>query len=48
MPALEITELDVLRLLVVLDNESDILSSVGPGIPNLSQVTHLLERTPWR
>ena len=46
MPALEITELDSLTLLVVVDNESDILSSVDTGIPKLSEVTHLLERTP--
>jgi 7,8-dihydropterin-6-yl-methyl-4-(beta-D-ribofuranosyl)aminobenzene 5'-phosphate synthase len=38
--------LDALTLLVVIDNESDILSSVDPGIPKLSEVTHLLERTP--
>jgi 7,8-dihydropterin-6-yl-methyl-4-(beta-D-ribofuranosyl)aminobenzene 5'-phosphate synthase len=46
MPAPEITELDALTLLVVVDNESDILSSVDPAIPRLSEVTHLLERTP--
>ena len=38
--------MDALTLLVVVDNESDILSSVDPGIPKLSEVTHLLARTP--
>jgi len=37
---------DALTLLVVVDNESNILSSVDPGIPKLSEVTHLLERAP--
>jgi hypothetical protein len=46
MPAPEITELDPLTLLVVVDNEGGILSSVDPAIPKLSEVTHLLERTP--
>ena len=46
MTGAEIVALDALTLLVVVDNESDILSSVDPGVPKLSEVTHLLERAP--
>jgi hypothetical protein len=43
MTGAEIVALDALTLLVVIDNESEILSSVGPGVPRLSEVTDLLE-----
>lgn len=42
----ELVALDALTLLVVIDNESDILSSVDPGVPKLSEVSQLLERAP--
>jgi hypothetical protein len=38
-------ELDAMTLLVVVDNESDTLSSFARAIRELSDVTHLLERT---
>jgi 7,8-dihydropterin-6-yl-methyl-4-(beta-D-ribofuranosyl)aminobenzene 5'-phosphate synthase len=40
------TLLDELGLLVVVDNETDILSSVPAAIPRSSEVVHLLEHTP--
>ena len=46
MTGAEIVALDALTLLVVIDNESDILSSVDPGVPKLSEVSRLLERAP--
>ncbi len=46
MTGSEIVALDPLTLLVVVDNETDILSSVDPGVPKLSEVAHLLERAP--
>lgn len=44
MPA--VTELDELHLLVVVDNETDTLSSVDEGVPQLPEVAHLAARTP--
>ncbi|MHB1566202.1 MAG: MBL fold metallo-hydrolase [Acidiferrobacter sp.] len=41
-----VVELDKLELLVVMDNETDTLSSVHEGIPQLSEVTHLVTRRP--
>lgn len=38
--------LDELELVVVVDNESDTLSSVDPGVPQLPELRHLLERLP--
>src|SRR5262245_27987471 len=38
--------LDELRLLVIIDNQSDILSSVPATIPRSSEVIHLLRHTP--
>lgn len=38
--------LDELRLLVVVDNETDTLSSVDEGVPQISEVAHLIPRVP--
>ncbi len=40
------TVLDELGLLVVLDNQTDILSSVPAAVPRSSEVVHLLRDTP--
>ncbi len=40
------TVLDELELLVVLDNQTDILSSVPAAVPRSSEVVHLLRDTP--
>ena len=39
-------ELDGLTITVVVDNATDTLSSVAPGIPQLPELAHLLGRTP--
>jgi 7,8-dihydropterin-6-yl-methyl-4-(beta-D-ribofuranosyl)aminobenzene 5'-phosphate synthase len=39
-------ELDELRLLVIVDNETDTLSSVADGVPQMPEVTHLVSRVP--
>jgi 7,8-dihydropterin-6-yl-methyl-4-(beta-D-ribofuranosyl)aminobenzene 5'-phosphate synthase len=41
-----IVELDFLELLVVMDNETDTLSSVDDGVPQIPEVAHLSARTP--
>jgi 7,8-dihydropterin-6-yl-methyl-4-(beta-D-ribofuranosyl)aminobenzene 5'-phosphate synthase len=41
-----IVELDELELLVVMDNETDTLSSVDEGVPQIPEVAHLAARTP--
>lgn len=38
--------LDQLELVVVVDNETDTLSSVDPGLPQLPEIVSLLGRTP--
>jgi 7,8-dihydropterin-6-yl-methyl-4-(beta-D-ribofuranosyl)aminobenzene 5'-phosphate synthase len=38
--------LDELRLLVVVDNETDTLSSIADGVPQLPELAHLLGRVP--
>src|SRR5271154_3848716 len=40
------TVLDELGLLVVIDNQTDILSSVPAAIPRTSEVAHLMGHTP--
>lgn len=40
------TALDELTLLVVVDNETDTLSSVDAGVPQVPEVVHLAARTP--
>lgn len=42
----DIVELDELRLLVVVDNETDMLSSVAEGIPQVSAAAYLAARVP--
>jgi 7,8-dihydropterin-6-yl-methyl-4-(beta-D-ribofuranosyl)aminobenzene 5'-phosphate synthase len=39
-------ELDALDVLVVVDNETDTLSSVDAGVPQVPEVVHLAARTP--
>jgi len=39
-------ELDSLRFLVVVDNETDALSSVDGGVPQIPELSHLLASTP--
>src|SRR5499427_3068621 len=41
-----IVALDELEILVVVDNETDTLSSVDPGVPQVPEVVHLASRTP--
>ena len=41
-----ILALDELELLVVVDNETDTLSSVDAGVPQVPEVAHLAARTP--
>ena len=38
--------LDELQILVVVDNETDTLSSVDEGVPQIPEVVHLASRTP--
>ena len=42
----KIVALDFLELLVVMDNETDTLSSVDEGVPQIPEVAHLSARTP--
>jgi len=44
----EIVALDALDLLVVVDNESDTLSSVDQGVPQLPELGRLIARVPHR
>lgn len=46
MAAAELTPLDELRLLVVVDNETDTLSSVADGVPQVPEAVHLAARLP--
>jgi 7,8-dihydropterin-6-yl-methyl-4-(beta-D-ribofuranosyl)aminobenzene 5'-phosphate synthase len=41
-----LVELDELRLLVVVDNETDTLSSIADDVPQLSELAHLVSRLP--
>jgi 7,8-dihydropterin-6-yl-methyl-4-(beta-D-ribofuranosyl)aminobenzene 5'-phosphate synthase len=41
-----VEELDELKILVVVDNETDTLSSVDEGLPQIPEVMHLAARTP--
>jgi 7,8-dihydropterin-6-yl-methyl-4-(beta-D-ribofuranosyl)aminobenzene 5'-phosphate synthase len=41
-----LVELDELRLLVIVDNETDTLSTIADGVPQLSQPAHLAPRLP--
>jgi 7,8-dihydropterin-6-yl-methyl-4-(beta-D-ribofuranosyl)aminobenzene 5'-phosphate synthase len=42
----DIAELDELDILVVVDNETDTLSSIDDGVPQVTEIAHLLRRTP--
>jgi 7,8-dihydropterin-6-yl-methyl-4-(beta-D-ribofuranosyl)aminobenzene 5'-phosphate synthase len=46
MVSRDIVELDELRLVVVVDNEIDMLSSVGEGLPHISAAAYLTARVP--
>jgi len=46
MNSAEIAALDALDLLVVVDNESDTLSSVDKGVPQLPKLGRLVARVP--
>ena len=48
MNPVEIVALDALDLLVVVDNESDTLSSVDEGVPQLPELGRLVARVPHR
>jgi 7,8-dihydropterin-6-yl-methyl-4-(beta-D-ribofuranosyl)aminobenzene 5'-phosphate synthase len=39
-------ELDELRLLVIVDNEIDLLSSIGDGMPQVSAAAYMAQRVP--
>jgi 7,8-dihydropterin-6-yl-methyl-4-(beta-D-ribofuranosyl)aminobenzene 5'-phosphate synthase len=41
-----IVELDELRLLIVVDNEIDLLSSIADGMPQVAAAAYLAERVP--
>jgi 7,8-dihydropterin-6-yl-methyl-4-(beta-D-ribofuranosyl)aminobenzene 5'-phosphate synthase len=41
-----VAHLDELEILVVIDNETDTLSSVDEGVPQVPEVVHLAARTP--
>jgi 7,8-dihydropterin-6-yl-methyl-4-(beta-D-ribofuranosyl)aminobenzene 5'-phosphate synthase len=41
-----VLQLDELEILVVVDNETDTLSSVDDGVPQIPEVIHLAARTP--
>jgi 7,8-dihydropterin-6-yl-methyl-4-(beta-D-ribofuranosyl)aminobenzene 5'-phosphate synthase len=41
-----VIQLDELQILVVVDNETDTLSSVDDGVPQIPEVVHLAARTP--
>jgi len=41
-----VVQLDELEILVVVDNETDTLSSVDDGVPQIPEVVHLAARTP--
>lgn len=43
---LDIVPLDELEILVVVDNETDTLSSVDAGVPQIPEIMHLAARTP--
>src|SRR4051812_39735171 len=42
----EIAPLDELRLTVVIDNETDTLSSIDPGVPQIGEIGGFLQRFP--
>ena len=44
--SIEIADLDELEILVVVDNETDTLSSVDEDVPQIPEVIHLAARTP--
>ncbi|MBV9376928.1 MAG: MBL fold metallo-hydrolase, partial [Alphaproteobacteria bacterium] len=46
MNSVELAALDALDLLVVVDNESDTLSSVDKGVPQLPELGRLVARVP--
>ncbi len=48
MNPVEIVALDALDLLVVVDNESDTLSSMDKGVPQLPELGRLVARVPHR
>ena len=41
-----LVELDELRLVIVVDNETDTLSSIDEGVPQISELANLLPRVP--
>lgn len=41
-----VAQLDELEILVVVDNETDTLSSIDDGVPQVPEVAHLLSNTP--
>ena len=42
----DVAQLDELEILVVVDNETDTLSSVDDGVPQIPEIIHLAARTP--
>ncbi len=45
-PPDSVMQLDELEILVVVDNETDTLSSVDDGVPQIPEIVHLAARTP--
>src|SRR5437764_11389864 len=45
-PADRILQLEELEILVVVDNETDTLSSIDEGVPQIPEVVHLAGRLP--
>ncbi len=46
MTVMEIPELDELTITIVVDNTTDTLSSIGPGIPQLPEMAYVLTSVP--
>lgn len=42
----DLLQLDALEILIVIDNETDTLSSVDDGVPQIPEIIHLAARTP--
>ena len=45
-PSVVVPELDELTITIVVDNATDTLSSIGPGIPQLPELAYLLGSVP--
>src|SRR3954447_5970936 len=46
LPNTAVPELDELTITIVVDNATDTLSSIGPGVPQLPEIAYLLGSVP--